>query len=142
MKVKVINSEGDLDRALNLRKEVFVAEQGVPLDLEVDGNDQEAIHFIVENNGQLIGTCRLMKSNSQVAKLERMAIKSKYRKQGVGSKLITEVIDFAQSNNFKKLILHSQLQAKEFYLKHDFEIASNQVIKEAGIDHFKMKMEL
>ncbi|GAB6099650.1 GNAT family N-acetyltransferase [Halanaerocella petrolearia] len=141
MKCKIVESTEELNQALNLRKEVFVQEQGVSLELEIDGKDNEAEHFIVKEGEEVIGTCRL-RNQAEIGKVERMAVRSKFRKQGIGTELITKVISFATRNNLSALTLHAQLSARDFYNKNGFQVVSEEIIIEAGIEHLKMKLEL
>ncbi len=90
---------------------------------------------------QIIGTCRLRFINNK-AKLERMAIKKEYRKQGLGSALINKIFEFSKEKKLKEIYLHSQLKAKEFYLSNGFEVISEATFQEAGIEHIKMNKKI
>ena len=113
----------------------------MPADLEIDDKEDKAIHFLVENNKELVATCRL-RIIDDYAKLERMAVKSDYRKQGIGSLLISRAEDFAQKKDLKKIKLHAQVKARNFYQKNNYQLASEEEFIEAGIKHVKMKKEL
>ncbi|GAB6137159.1 GNAT family N-acetyltransferase [Halanaerobaculum tunisiense] len=141
MKVKQATTNQELEQALEVRKEVFVEEQDVPLELEIDGNDQQADQFIAVKQGEVIGTCRL-RSDNQTGKVERMAVKVDFRRQRVGSKLLESVTMYAQQQKLATLVLHAQLKAREFYLQNGFQVISEEIIVEAGIEHVKMKLEL
>ncbi|MCK8826849.1 GNAT family N-acetyltransferase [Natroniella acetigena] len=141
LKVKQVSDEKVLKQALKLRQEVFVKEQKVPAKLEFDGKDKEAAQFIAQSTGKIVGTCRLL-TNGKVGKIERMAVIKECRGQGVGSALLTEVIKVAKKRSLSELIIHAQLQVKDFYLNHDFEVISDQVFTEAGSKHVKMGMKL
>ena len=124
-----------------MRQEVFVKEQGVAAELEFDGQDKEATHYLAQLAGEVVGTCRLVITD-QVAKIERMAIKADWRKQGVGTALLDRVAVEANKEDLSQLVLHSQLRAKDFYLDYGFEVLSQQTFKEAGIEHLKMSFDL
>ncbi|MGM0501467.1 MAG: GNAT family N-acetyltransferase, partial [Bacillota bacterium] len=91
--VEIETDTDNLTEAFELRKEVFVKGQGVPADLEIDNKEDKAVHFLISKDGQLVATCRV-RIIKDFAKLERMAVKSNYRNQGIGSALIDEVEDF------------------------------------------------
>ncbi|MBM7557618.1 GNAT family N-acetyltransferase [Halanaerobacter jeridensis] len=120
---------------------MFVEGQGVPADLEIDDKEDKAIHFLARNNKELVATCRLRIINNY-AKLERMAVKSDYRKQGVGSLLIDRVEKFAKKKNLKEIKLHAQVKARSFYQKNNYELVSDEEFMEAGIKHVEMKKRL
>ena len=115
MEFKIVTREKDLQRAFKLRREVFIGEQGVPAELELDEDDKRAIHFIVQTPEAVIGTCRLLLVNDNLAKVQRMAIKKEYRNKGVGSRLLSEVMDFAKKEGLEELLLHAQTHAAVSY---------------------------
>ena len=123
-----------------MRKEVFVKGQGVPADLEIDDKEDKSIHFLIKNEQELVATCRI-RIIDDYAKLERMAVKSKYRKQGIGSLLIDKVENFAQEKNLSQIKLHAQIKAQDFYQKNNYQLVSDEFI-EAGIKHVKMEKKL
>ncbi|OCL28456.1 hypothetical protein U472_00795 [Orenia metallireducens] len=137
MKFERVTKEEDLKRVFKLRREVFIEEQGVPAELELDEDDNRAIHFIVYTPEAIIGTCRLLVKDN-FAKVQRMAIKKGYRKKGIGSRLLSEVIDFAKEEGLKELLLHAQTHAVDFYKNNGFNIISEDIIEEAGLAHLKM----
>ncbi|SNY17649.1 Predicted N-acyltransferase, GNAT family [Orenia metallireducens] len=138
MEFKIVTREKDLQRAFKLRREVFIGEQGVPAELELDEDDKRAIHFIVQTPEAVIGTCRLLLVNDNLAKVQRMAIKKEYRNKGVGSRLLSEVMDFAKKEGLEELLLHAQTHAVAFYKNNGFNVLSEDIIEEAGIEHLKM----
>ncbi|WP_035571371.1 GNAT family N-acetyltransferase [Halonatronum saccharophilum] len=141
IKIKKTNNKDELERSLNLRKEVFVKEQGVPLSLEVDEKDEGAIHFIGCLDKEVIGICRLL-IKDDLAKLGRMAVKKEFRGKGIGTQLVREVLQWAKSKEVKKVFLNAQEDAVSFYKKRGFNVVSGKVFEEAGINHIKMTIEL
>jgi len=138
MKFKRVTTEEELKRVFELRREVFIEEQSVPVELELDEDDKRAIHFIVQTPEAVVGTCRLLLVNDSLAKVQRMAIKKEYRSKGVGSRLLSEVMDFAKQEGLKELLLHAQTHAVDFYKNNGFNVLSDDIIEEAGIAHLKM----
>ena len=141
MKIKRLDSEQEWEQVVALRQEVFVEEQGVPPELELDGKDSSAVHFLVRIEDEVVGTCRL-RQEGKLGKVERMAVKEGFRRQGIGSQLLTRLIRFANKEGLKKLNLHAQKQAVGFYQQQGFEITSSDIIQEAGIGHFSMSRDL
>jgi predicted GNAT family N-acyltransferase len=119
-----------------IRSRVFIEEQGIPAQLEWDGQDDAATHFIAETgDGQAIGTARLLASGQ----IGRMAVLPAQRRYGVGRLLVREILDTARQRGFRELFLHAQLSAAEFYRHCGFQ-ATGEVFDTAGIPHQTMRM--
>ena len=85
--------ERDAERLRRVRNEVFVAEQQVPLDIEFDGRDSEAAHFMaVDGHGQVIGTARLLPDGQ----IGRMAVLQRHRGRGIGRRLLDKAVETAR----------------------------------------------
>lgn len=123
--------------AYGVRQEVFVNEQGVPADLELDALDALATHALVYRDTQCIGTGRLVDLDYKQAQIGRMAVLAQYRGMGIGKRILKKLIDLAYSKGVEKVILHSQVNAIPFYEKLGFE-AQGDVYEEAGIPHRNM----
>ncbi|PCI07802.1 MAG: GNAT family N-acetyltransferase [Gammaproteobacteria bacterium] len=125
--------EKDKNALTQIRKIVFIEEQNVPQDMEWDGHDETAIHYLARFNDKVIACARL-KTDGQIG---RMAVLENYRRQGIGNKLLVFVIQHAITNNFKQLFLHAQVDAIPFYEKQSF-IAHGDIFIEADIPHREM----
>jgi len=117
-----------------VRETVFIKEQHVPVDLEWDTEDQTAQHVIAKTeNGDVIATARLL-NNGHIG---RMAVLEPFRYQGVGTKMLSRLIDKAKQNGLKNVFLNAQSSAVNFYIKAGFCIVGNEFM-DAGIPHYKM----
>jgi predicted GNAT family N-acyltransferase len=123
--------------AFFVRQVVFIQEQGVPAELEVDEFDSSAIHALAYHDGQCIGTGRLVDLGSKQAQIGRMAVLAQFRNQGIGTSLLKKLIELAHSKGAKSLLLHSQVTAIPFYEKLGFR-AEGSAYDEAGIAHRNM----
>ena len=133
--IKQVDWELEQDRIMSIRNEVFVIEQAVPMEEEMDGLDKQCWFVLAEDDkGHPIGTGRLLPSG----KIGRMAVLKFYRNRGVGSAILTALIKLALENNLTDLYLHGQIHAKQFYNNHGF-IEEGAVFDEAGIPHIKMR---
>lgn len=120
--------------ALKIRTEVFVEEQNVPPELEYDGKDPLATHFLLLDNEKPIATARILQKDEGI-KLERFAVIKDFRGLGLGRVLmdfITKHIDA------EEIFFHSQDGAVEFYKQMGYCIIG-EAFYEAGIKHFLMK---
>ncbi len=123
--------------AFAIRQKVFIEEQGVPEDLELDELDPLAMHALAYQGSECIGTGRLVNIGGGYGQIGRMAVLPRFRKNGVGQAILKRLIDQAQSEGMVSLILHSQVTAIPFYEKQGFQ-AQGDIYDEAGIAHRNM----
>ena len=116
-----------------IRYEVFVGEQNVPEELEIDGLDVEAKHVLAFVDDLPIGTGRILGDGH----IGRVAVLRNYRGLGIGKMIMKELIKWAQDMSLDKVWLSSQWHAHSFYLDLGF-VCIGDIYKEAGIDHIKM----
>lgn len=139
----VIKREEDLKKAFQIRKEVFVIEQGVPLEDEFDAFDTlngACEHILVYYNEKPAGTGRIRIVND-FGKLERICILKPLRKLGLGKEIIEALEKIAIKKGVSQVKLHGQTQAEGFYQKLGYKRAS-EVFMEDGIPHILMEKEL
>ncbi|PFJ05040.1 GNAT family N-acetyltransferase [Bacillus cereus] len=139
MQSKLITEFTDLKTAFHIRKEVFVKEQGVPLEDEFDTFDQiskDCKHILVYYNELPVGTGRIRFVDG-TGKLERICILKDYRKYGLGKVIIQTLEEIARNTKATKVKLHGQTQAEGFYKKLGYQTSSD-VFMEDGIPHILM----
>jgi ElaA protein len=139
---------GDADRmsrALAIRLRVFVEEQGVPPDEEIDAHDRDdaaAVHALVTGAaGTAIGTGRYYVSEPGVVQIGRMAVVPEARGTGAGAALLRALVAEARRRGFRRAHLHAQVHAREFYVKNGF-FDDGPTLWDAGILHQPMSLEL
>ncbi len=139
--VRVISTAEELNQAYNIRREVFVIEQNVPEEEEIDQYESQCRHFLaLTSDGIPCGAARWRFVDNGI-KLERFAVKKKYRKSGVGSALMRAVLDDINNNpeyNGQKKYLHSQINAIPLYKKFGFR-KTGPLFLECDIQHYKME---
>ena len=133
-KVKVAQSTNELKEIYEVRRQVFVEEQGVSKEEEYDEYETTSTHLLIKMDEKIVGTCRYRNTVMGV-KLERFAVLKKFRGLGVGAVLVKDVLN--QIDSSKQVYLHAQVQVVDFYTKFGFR-KEGKVFKEAGIHHFKM----
>ena len=121
-----------------IREKVFIEEQKVTSQLEWDGLDEEAIHFLVYQDEKAIGCARALVIENHM-QLGRMAVLKEYRNQGIGSALIEKGMITAKLNQLSKILISAQCHAIDFYKKFGFEVTS-EVYLDAGISHQDMEL--
>ena len=141
IRVIAIESPADLQRAYAIRRRVFIEEQNVPEEIEMDADDAHAFHALATFNGVSVGCGRMLEHGASEVKIGRMAVSLEFRKTGVGAHILRFLIDRARERGFRKAILHAQVTAGGFYLKEGF-VPVGGVFDEAGIAHRKMELYL
>ena len=128
-----------MQAAWPIRKRVFIEEQGVPEDLELDEFDLTAQHALAYLNSQCIGTARLASLAGNIGRIGRMAVLPAYRSEGIGSQLLNALIANGKAQGITQFELHAQLSAIPFYERFGF-IAQGDIYDEAGIAHRDMML--
>ncbi len=132
----------DVAAAIAVRERVFVAEQGVPVEEELDGRDGEALHLIALPAGgaPAIGTLRLL-FDGEVVKVGRVAVDRDWRGHGIAARMLEIALEEAVSRGARRARLASQLEVVPLYERAGFAVES-EVFEEAGIPHVWMGREL
>jgi predicted GNAT family N-acyltransferase len=121
-----------------IRHQVFVCEQSVPVELEWDGLDPACRHVLAETaRGEVVGTGRLLPDG----RIGRMAVLAPWRRTGVGSALLHELLVMARARGDTAATLHAQTYVAAFYRRAGFEVIG-PAFMEAGIEHVPMRLVL
>ena len=129
----ICDYESNTEDICAIRYKVFVEEQNVPEELEIDGLDNEAKHVLAFVNEVPIGTGRILSDGH----IGRVAVLEKHRGLGIGKLIMKELVKCAQDMSLEKVWLSSQWHAHSFYLDLGF-VCVGEVYEEAGINHIKM----
>jgi predicted GNAT family N-acyltransferase len=121
--------------AQRIRFAVFVEEQGVPAELEMDEMDARCLHALAYEGTQAIGTGRLLPDGH----IGRMAVLKPWRGRGVGATLLRRLVQAARDRGDRELLLSAQVHALGFYRAHGFT-AFGEAYEEAGIPHQSMRL--
>ncbi len=140
MKVK---SPSEMTKAIQVRIEIFVKEQNVPFEEEIDDRDQDSTHFLLQDTlGKPYGTARLVPGNNSTCYLGRLAVCKEVRKKGFGKMLVEAVEDEAKKLGYNSILIHGQTYAQGFYESMGFIDINEPRFWEAGIEHLHIKKEL
>ena len=131
------------DAAYAIRYAVFVKEQGIPVELEIDDYDPIAEHALAFVDGQYVATARvyLDEQDPSKAKIGRMAVLKDFRGQGIGTALLGETIRAGMMQGATVFELHAQQTAVPFYAKLQFK-PHGAIFDEVGILHQCMRLVL
>ncbi len=137
MKIRILDND-ERELAYAIRFEVFVGEQNVPPEIELDAEDEDAVHIISEEDGKALGCARVILENGD-AHIGRLAVRREHRGRGIGADICRFIIKYANGIGYNRFWLHAQLHAKGFYERLGFKPVG-EIFLEAGIDHIKMEL--
>ncbi len=129
----------DFAAARAVREAVFLREQGIDPAEEWDDIDRHAIHAVAFHTGDgPVGTGRMYEEEDGTARIGRMAVVAEHRGCGVGRMLMEALLEAAAAVTPKRIVLHAQTHAKDFYARFGFE-PFGEAFDEAGIPHIAMR---
>lgn len=123
--------------AAPIRFTVFVEEQGVPREIELDEQDELCVHAVVFSREQALATGRLLPDGH----IGRMAVLRQWRGRGIGGLILKRLMDCAKARGDSEVALSAQVHAVAFYRAHGFVPHGDEYV-EAGIRHQAMKRRL
>jgi predicted GNAT family N-acyltransferase len=132
--ITLIENDSDMTVALNIRVKVFVEEQKVSKDIELDEFEDDCSHILARFDGIPVGTARWRRTEKGI-KLERFAVLEEYRGNGIGEALVESVLSYVLPE--PTVYLHAQKEVIGFYEKLGFSSKGDTFI-EADIVHQKM----
>ena len=135
--VKLVETEQDMEAAVGIRFRVFVDEQSVPPEIELDEYDAVATHAIALLDGVAIGTGRAIVEGGS-ARIGRMAVEREHRRSGVGGLVLRFLEDETRQQGAEEFVLHAQDYVKAFYAGHGYA-EHGDTFMEAGILHIEMR---
>lgn len=141
--IKILESKEELNLGLALRIKVFVKEQKVPVELELDNKDHSinTVHIGYFNDDKLIGVARLIDLDKDIIHIGRVAIDKDNRGKGIGRKLIIGCETTARNILKREVIieLSAQIQAEKFYESLGYNRVNDKIYLDAGIEHVDMR---
>ncbi|WP_031547897.1 GNAT family N-acetyltransferase [Salinicoccus luteus] len=140
MEIKVADNNILYNQCLEIRKRVFVEEQNVPMDREVDEFEDTATHILLIDD-EPIGTVRYRPASDDMIKVERMAVLPEERGRKLGLKLMEFVHEHAREAGYTRAKLGAQVHAIDFYKKLGYTVSSDE-FEDAGIPHVYMEKAL
>jgi predicted GNAT family N-acyltransferase len=136
---QLASDESTLADAYQVQQQVFTGEQGIPEELVFDKDDNGALHIIIREGKQVIGTARVTFPRAEQAKLERMAILKPYRGRGLGSRMVSFIVAEMKNGEIKEIVLNAQYEVIPFYETCGFQ-SIGLPFQEVGKKHIKMEL--
>jgi predicted GNAT family N-acyltransferase len=123
--------------AAPIRFAVFVDEQGVPREIELDEMDEKSLHAVAFEDGKPVATGRLLPDGH----IGRMAVLKEWRSRGIGGQILAALMDRARMAGHREVVLSAQVHAAAFYRRHGFVEEGGEYL-DAGIPHRQMRRSL
>ncbi len=135
-----IEDISEIQDALDIRFKVFVVEQKVDKEIELDEYENTAVHIVMYDDEKPIANCRIIFVDDKI-KIGRVAVLSQCRGKGYGEMIMKEALNYLIKEGKENVYISSQLYIKSFYEKLGFEVIS-EVYMEANIEHIAMVCNL
>jgi predicted GNAT family N-acyltransferase len=140
MEIRRPRDERELAAALALREEVFCGEQGVTLDGDRDGYDDEALHLVAVE-GEVMGTCRMLIEPGGTARFGRLCVRRSARGRGIAARLLAAAEQEARAAGAVRIGMHAQTDALSLYRRAGYAPYGER-FDEEGIEHLGMEKHL
>ncbi|MBV6631879.1 MAG: GNAT family N-acetyltransferase [Alphaproteobacteria bacterium] len=138
--ISIVTNPADIAACFDIRRTVFVQEQGVPEAEEIDGLDDQCVQILARHNGLPVGTARI-KYLPDYAKIQRVCILKEARGTGLGAEIMKFMIEYErQRGELSTIRLDAQIQALDFYRRLGF-VEEGEEFLDAGISHLHMRLE-
>ena len=137
LQIELLPWESARKHAAPIRFTVFVEEQGVPRDIELDEMDPRCIHAVAFEDNRAVATGRLLPDGH----IGRMAVLKEWRGRGIGGQILNALMGEACARGHREAVLSAQVHATAFYRSHGF-VEEGAEYLEAGIAHRDMRRRL
>jgi len=134
LRIELTDFATDRDVIYGIRRTVFVIEQAVPEEIELDELDPLANHVLAYLGDCPVGTGRI----TAEGRIGRMAVLAEFRGRGIGRAILDALIDIGRRGGVAGVFLSAQCHAIPFYQRAGF-VPTGPVYQEAGIDHRRME---
>lgn len=140
MNVVRVTTEEELKEAFAIRKIVFVEEQRVDVEEEIDQFEESSVHFVLYDDDDAVGAGRFRMVDGK-GKVERICVLPSYRRKGSGKMIMDAIENFAKTQPVEVLKLNAQTHAIPFYEKLGYQVVSDEFM-DAGIPHKTMEKQI
>ncbi len=138
--LRVATTDEDVLKVMVVRGIVFIEEQQVDWEGEIDEYENDSVHFLGEVDGQPVAAGRLRLLSDGRAKVERIAVRPAWRGKGYAREVVQFLLDHAAAGGARSYVMHAQVHLQKFYEDFGFR-REGDIFEECGIDHITMVRE-
>lgn len=135
---KVTENSRERSGADAVKRQVFVAEQGIAAAAVFGNSGGEELNMVVKDGETVIGTARVIFPAANTAKIERMAVLKNFRHRGIGRDIMAFLRGELKRRQIKHVYLHAQHMVIDFYKACGFH-ETGEPFFEVGIKHVRME---
>jgi len=140
--ILISNSQETIQKSQSIRHDIFVKEQGIPLELDLDGLDTESLHALAQVGDKSIGTARLTIADESHAILARVAVTRKFRGSGVANQLVHSLLSYARKHGLETIKVHAHEHLRKYYESIGFSYISDaEVVGEHPLIAMHLKVQ-
>ena len=121
MELVIGNSAELISKSQAIRNQVFVIEQGIPMELDLDGLDERSYHALVTDNNSLVATARFTIVEDKNAVMARVAVLKEYRGSKIATKVINALFSYAREINIDTIEIHAHEYLRGYYENFGFK---------------------
>lgn len=137
MIIKKAETEQEKQDAYYVRNQVFVIEQQIPSEIEIDEHEDTSVHFVAYKHNKPVGAARV-RIIDDYAKVERVCVLKDFRHDGIGNLIMNKIEQFIKEQYGLPIMLNAQLEVVPFYKQRGYTVSSI-IFYEANIPHVAMK---
>jgi predicted GNAT family N-acyltransferase len=144
MLIKQIELNSELyQQACQLRYQLFYQPHGLSFDSVFNSPEVESIHLAIISDNLLLAYGQLTQQNDRTYKIGQMVVHPNYQRQGLGKKLLAELIAIAKQKDAQKIVLDARIYAVNFYQQLGFEkiLGTEHPSAITGVPHIYMELE-
>lgn len=119
VRTKVVHTLEEMMKVFSIRSAVYLDGQNCPYDEEFDGNDFSGTHLIGSIDGEPAG-CLRIRYFGEFAKIERVAVLSRFRQRGLGRKLVVAAVELCRAKGYRRLYAHARRTLLSFWERLEF----------------------
>jgi len=138
--LRIATTPEDILKVMVVRGIVFIEEQGVDWEGEIDEFEDDSLHVLGEVDGQPVAAGRLREVAGGWTKLERIAVRPRWRGRGIARQIVRFLLAEAERRGARRLKMHAQVYLEDFYSEFGFR-REGGIFDECGIDHILMIRE-
>ncbi len=125
--IKQVRTADELRQAQRIRRIVLEAEQGFPPEVNVDGLDPSALHVLVLDRGEPVGTARVTKRSETEGMLARIALLPSHRGKGLGKRMLRHLEALAKRAGLETIFVEPHAHLEPFFRRLGYETVPGRV---------------